>query len=231
MRAATLSALKILDRYPQKRYIPGMTCRLFLLAAALLLNSCIFSNIGKRIRQGGEIHTGLDMSTPADGKLYQTPAQRRKSEAYMVATEYTYVWREPFFCTHYLFAPGWPSASKSHFRPTGRQRPVRITCQDGSPLSLLEVVDAIPAAARPAPAKKSGLPGGRLMDSSYPISPTPTWRRVVAAPFDYVVDPVLTFALSSVYMPCVLLWDSWNQTQEIPGPAVIINIPSSPLTE
>ncbi len=193
------------------------------LAIALLLPSCVFSNIGERIRDGGKIYTGVDISRPVDGKAYQTPAQQSKQdEAYIIAPEYTYVWREPFLCTHYLFHPGWPRGSRGGFRATGRQLPARVSLRNGQISYLLKQEENIPATAKPIAVQ----PGDdRDMHATRPATEPGTWRYIVAAPFAYVVDPVLPFPFSCFTFPGFMLYESFRQNQADPTPGAATIIP------
>ncbi len=189
-----------------------MTLRLTAaLLAATLLCSCVESRIGLRIREMGEVHTGVDYLHPVDGKVYQTPAQRSKKppQACVLAPEITYRVGHSFY---HLHAPyDCDLTSQYGIRPTGRTLVARIDCGRADSYTKLlkdEVGGTIPAGARPSPAEGLIRPG-KFDQIDYgdlaPVTPSPAWRSIAAAPFDYLIDPVLSAAGTTVLWTGILV--------------------------
>ncbi len=183
---------------------------LFVCAAVILLvfPSCIQWNIGECIREAGQIHTGVDICHPVDGKVYSipTPGVNNCKDYFVKAQEVTYRRRPPLFSNDYdLFwgALGVACAPEEavEVQPTGWIFVAAISCDsDMLPLSFKKQVDAIPASATARPVgnvvsseNKSPLDYGSVSHTEASAT-----RKLAAAPFDYVVDPILTVGHSTL---------------------------------
>ncbi len=203
-----------------------------LLAAALLcllLPSCVQWNIGQRIREGGELHTGVDILHPVDGTLYRTPAMRQDNTALARAPEVTYCIYSPLLT---LVGDKDGSRRAAKVTPTGRTRVARLRCEENNKLSLypehtprefIELAEGIPTNAVACPKGSGGKFGAskhRHPDTygslTEPTQPS-TARRLAAAPFDYLIAPALTVPHTQVNNPLIIvtapfgiLWMSQN---------------------
>ncbi len=198
-------------------------------AAALLLPSCVQWNIGQRIREGGEIHTGVDILHPVDNTLYRTSAMRKDGTALARAPEVTYCVYSPLLT---LVGEKDGSRHAAKVTPTGRTRVARLRCEDMNMLSLypehtprefIELAEGIPTNAEACPkgsggkfdTPKYGRPDtyGSLTEPTQPSMA----RRLAAAPFDYLIDPALSVTHTLVNVPLFIvaapfgiLWMSQN---------------------
>ncbi len=182
----------------------------FVCAAAILLvfPSCVQWNIGERIREAGQRHTGGDICHPVDGKVYSipTPGVNNSKDYFVMAQEVTYRRRPPLFSNDYdLFwgALGVACAPEEavDVQPTGRIIAAAISCDgDMVPRSFKKQVNAIPAFA-------TAMPVGNMVSletkspfdyGSISHTEASTTRKLAAAPFDYVVDPILTAGHSTL---------------------------------
>ncbi len=179
----------------------------------LLLPSCVQWNIGQRIREGGEIHTGVDTLHPVDGKLYRTEQVGRSYTAYVRAPEVTYHFRSPLFSSTHesLKAP----RKVVDVRRTGQTRTAVVLCYPTDYLNrksdsrtFLKPADGIPAGARPMAA---GIANERQKESPHSygsissVTPCGWGRKLAAAPFDYVIDPVLGATHTAIAVPVALV--------------------------
>ena len=204
--------------------------RLLLLIALLPLSlvSCTYSNFGSCIRNSGLTHTGVDVRHPMDGKVYRTPAQRKVDEfseawGYVRAPELSYRLDHPFFIS-YNIKGDHNEPEPYDIRPTGK---VRLALAGGydRPSSFKKSVESIPANARACSVKpnKESKP---VLDDDQPQPRPSWWRYVAAAPFDYLIDPVITVAwntttytVSLAATPFLLAYESLSmQTQATPPP-------------
>ncbi len=179
----------------------------------LVLSGCAQYNLGQRIREGGEIHTGVDVLSPAQGKLYRTPGMAEAHTAYAQLPEVTCRLQTPIITT-----PADSDGERRRVRnatPTGQTRAALILCasSDGAtrqtpePRSFIKLVDTIPADALPIDAGKAAE-GAQEQPGSYGwLSTTECgWgRRLAAAPFDYAIDPVLSAAHTILAVPVAIV--------------------------
>ncbi len=183
------------------------------LAVCLLFPSCVRWHLGAAIRDAVDVRVGVDVEHPVGGKVYmrELPAKPNgllEREYYAHAPEVSYHQSTPW--VEFDDAPGEPPLARPavRVRPTGRvvlarfkhererwrglehkllhvQKPSRATyCEEvsapppGATLTLRE-----PREDAPAPTVAS------LGTREHRRSLT---AAIVAAPFDYVVDPVLS---------------------------------------
>ena len=175
-----------------------MKVRLVLLAvAALILSSCV-SNIGGVIRDGAVEQVAVDTGRPVGGVVYQN---RKYASEVMQAPEVVYHGRDGmlydvFVHDCYLCCP--------EVKDTGRQLWVRKS-PDGE-YSLLEE----PPSADWKPVLLKNTP--TVPTRAYRLKPYATrvvgskaLRSVLAAPFDYVIDPLLTVGVNATLLAGELL--------------------------
>ncbi len=179
----------------------------------LMLPGCAQYNIGQRIREGGEIHTGVDVLSPAQGKLYRTADMAGAHTAYALLPEVTCRLQTPIITT-----PADSDGERRRIRditPTGQTRAALILCassddaprQAPEPRSFIKLVDAIPAEAQPIDTGKTAGGAQRQPGSYGWLSTTECgWRRrLAAAPFDYAIDPVLSTAHTLLAVPVAIV--------------------------
>ncbi len=173
--------------------------------AVLLLPSCIMrSNIGKNIREPGTVYTSVYLR-PVDGTIYRTPQQEAqkamycKNPAYARLTEVSFrKASRPWFEAHSILIDDEP---KPHsIRPTGKVRLAEIGVRyDGCPDSVTALVDAIPVDAKEQ--KAATLPDEEeiALDKGAVHAQVSWGRRLAAAPFDYLIDPILSVSMYAGY--------------------------------
>ncbi len=167
---------------------------LFPLLLCLLLPSCVQWNIGLRIRENGETHTGVDVFHPVDGQIHRAPGMGSCDDAYIRAPEVTYTRRTPL-----VEAQGWfwytgdPWKKALHIRPTGREHWALASCEHSTPGSFQRKATP-PAETSATPVEEADARRQALASSYGSLSHTEasTARRLAAAPFDYLIDPALT---------------------------------------
>ncbi len=173
-------------------------------ALCLLLPSCVlYPNIGQRIREPGEICTGLALPA-VGGKVYKATFVDhtiRSGKPSYFTFYYTQVTEVEFTRRSELFHCGalldsYPHPEIRNIRPTGRKRLARVTLdkEDIHPTYVAEAIDALPAHATlshtlPPPAEEAPLELDNRQD--FPHTKAPWSRRIAAAPFDYLIEPVL----------------------------------------
>ncbi len=184
----------------------------------LLLPSCVQCHIGQRIREGGVLHTGVNILHPVDGKLYRTPAMRKDNTAIARAPEVTYCVYSPLL-TLVGEQDSYRIAGK--VTPTGQTRVVRMHCEKeykqcslypaNTPRQFIELAKGIPANAEACPvgkAEKIGVSKSENPDI-YGSLTEPTKpgiaRRLAAAPFDYLIDPVISVAHTAINVPFFII--------------------------
>ncbi len=203
---------------------------LFTIAALLLTQvfpSCVQWNIGKRIRQAGEVHTGVDVFHPVDGKLYRAPSESGYDMAWVRAPEVSYT-RRTELVTSETYEQLWGGSLHSTARnihPSGREH-WALVYRDG-----MKHARGFKSLASPPPPHTPSVPAeqpdrhdvfGKWADDYGSLSHTEagTARRLAAAPFDYLIDPALsavsTIALNVpaacalvVASPFILIWPEW----------------------
>ncbi len=171
-----------------------MTTRLTLaLLVALLLSSCGSLQIGDRIRSSGELHVGVarEHATEHFHLRSNMAALRRGVNVpphIVLAPEVTYRIRRPLFNVY--MADKRPPVD---ITPTGKQRLVYYS--GGEP----ENADALKGLVRVVqnPPKDKGFEcytdAEQLGDLSSPlVTEASLGAQIAAAPFDYVIDPVVT---------------------------------------
>ncbi len=227
------------------------TFHAILIAAAVLLlpglSSCTYSNIGSCIRNSGLVHTGVDVRHPVDGKMYQTPEQRRAregkaKEAYVRAPELSYRLNHPLFIS-YNIKGDFNKPEPYDIRPTGKTRLALArnlieTLPGGgtkaTPWLFRKSVESIPASAR-AYTVKSHPEDRPALEDDLPQPRPAWWRYAAAAPFDYLIDPAITvvwntasYTVSLAALPLVMTWESisYQYFSEPPPPA-----PPAPVEE
>lgn len=164
--------------------------KLCLLAAAVLLSSCI-SNIGGTIRDGAEERIAVDTQRPVDGVVYrnkQSVAEVMQAPEVVFRKRYGLIY-DLFVYDCYLGCP--------EITDTGRQLWVRVnpdgkyTLLDGPPTTAWKPMKLMYQPTTPTAAHRLNPYATRDVGSK-------TLRSVLAAPFDYVVDPVLTIGCNSL---------------------------------
>ncbi len=197
-----------------KRKLGMLSCAV----ALLLLPSCVQCHIGQRIREGGVRHTGVDILHPVDEKLYRTPAMRKDDTAIARAPEVTYCVYSPLLT---LAGDKDGNRTAGKVAPTGQVRVVRLRCEEenkpwsiypaNTPRQFIELAEGVPANAEACPVGKAGKLGAYKLESPYtygsltePTKPSAA-RRLAAAPFDYLIDPVISAAHTAVNVPLFIL--------------------------
>ncbi len=172
-----------------------------LLTFTLLLPSCtITSHIGKSIREAGEVHTGVDIFHPVDGKLHQTAAQHTQSDrAYVLAPEVRYRIYSGTIINHGLDKTTPPHPVVCDLQPTGKNCVAYIACKDGKPSHFIYLDEKFPSNTRAYPMAADGDEKihHRALGKTAPSTQTSLWRRAVALPFDYILDPALSLTLTA----------------------------------
>ncbi len=162
----------------------------------LLLPSCVLrSNIGHNIREAGELCTSVSLR-PVNDTIYMTPGQRKASPG--VTTAYARLPEVTFRCKSHCFAAHSYQRTCEDIRPTGKVRTALVACQGtGCPYNVKAFVEEIPANARAS--TPTELPEAQIIhdERTLPHTQTSWGRRLAAAPFDYLIDPVLTVGLTA----------------------------------
>ncbi len=168
-------------------------------ALMLVLPSCVLrTNIGKNIREAGEIYTSVGLR-PVDGRVYMTPEQRSYKTscihyAYARLPEVTYRQHSDLVDAHSILLHKKPSLSD--IQPTGRIRVALVKCSAlNCPLAVEEMMTDIPANARSYSVGE--MPDKASIDIKEQVSTNEAGvgRRIVAAPFDYLIDPALSVCM------------------------------------
>ncbi len=159
------------------------------LLSALLLPSCVQWNIGARIRESSAVHVGADVTNSV--VRYYRPGHEYGAD-YLLAPEVTYKALPPI--------AGFRSDSHwaKNVQPTGRLVLVDTGLYNKGDRRTTRV-ESLPLGLRAVRSRAGqGTPGPlefplRTGDFESPLArPASTASRIAAAPFDYVVDPVLS---------------------------------------
>ncbi len=168
----------------------------------LLLPSCVFfPHLGQRIREPGEVYTGVGMR-PVDSKIYKLPYSYRDIDGklhhshryYARVPELTFCRKSQLFYCDALHKNAY-HAPACRIRPTGRVRVAEFelnkdmrpdyVCSDSIRDDMPEGVTLSHRLS-----EKDHLPV--LAESwHYPHTKASWSRRIAAAPFDYAIDPAL----------------------------------------
>ncbi len=165
------------------------------LLVALLLPSCVQWRMGERIRESCAVHVGVDVYNPA--VRYYKPGHEFGAD-YVLAPEITYKAPPPIVG----FLSSWEYAKQ--VQPTGKLVLAETAIYQESEPRQTRLAERLPKGLRAVPARVSPEPSRVLMapldtgDIDSPLArPASTGARMVAAPFDYVIDPALS-AVSTV---------------------------------
>ena len=219
-----------------------------LAAAALpaLLPSCSW-NIGERIRSSTALYVGADTRHPVGGELYALPEDRAIGNRYAYVPEVTYRTKPAWVDKPVYF--GAPRES-CDITPTGRTILVRYGHHRGAG-ETVERVEKLPEGCIICPPEPGKEPYRRANGTLRPQTDHElgdfedarrtrgsTGAKIAAAPFDYVVDPVMTVGTTAagtlvglaalcIYYPVMAVCDSVvhlfssDGTEEPPEGAVL----------
>ncbi len=193
-----------------------MTFRSFLPLAAVLcglsltLSSCVRWNIGDRIRHSAETRTGVNISRPVDGLIY--------NGRYVCAPEVTY---RPKSLWVYGGLRERPVAA-TQVKRTGRIVIAEIKpAKDKEPARFVRSVRSLPAGATAAPFhRRPPLTEASLGTTVCNHGENGKWIQMAAAPF-YVIDPALNVLSTPFYWAYVgikTLVTGEDPQWEIPAP-------------
>ncbi len=183
-------------------------------------------NIGERIRQGGELRTGVDVNHPVGNCYYVYRSPGGGAEFYVQAPEVSYrpqislvdiddidyaLDDSKYVLARWMGIPYHAQTAVLDVQPTGR-----ILCAHVGVVTRLRYdsqgVNAVDDSlvfqeqvhALPSPVTEcflKGEQGEAHADSIGTLAVTEKpgdWRRVAAAPFDYVVSPILNFTCTLI---------------------------------
>ncbi len=172
-----------------------------LAAASLLLSSCVHPScllvnwhIGENIRLAGEKHIGVEVTQPVDGKIYRPRGEDAWGTAYLYAPEIRYTLGTTLVdsaCFGIIWGGG--SLFVREMEPTGQVHLVRAWRTRSRATRFEQTVEAIPPGCEPLSVPEE--PHRIFADVTYgSLSHTEVGlgRTLAAAPFDYVIDPLLT---------------------------------------
>lgn len=192
--------------------------QLSVVLCALGLNSCIISNIGGTIRDMGEEKTAVDTNNPVGGVVYRKKGEQHNFQLIMQAPELVYRGRDGLITDNlvhdcYLGCP--------EIRETGRHLWVQVDSQgdydflNGPPSSEWEKVKAWNIRRTPA---------NRLRPYKTQETCNKTLLSILAAPFDYAIDPVLSVGYTTLwYCGEILTLPFWALPQDAQLPEQIRN--------
>lgn len=181
------------------------------LAAAVLLSSCSW-HLGAGIREAHEVRTGVDISRPVDGKLYAARNPLDGWDYYVQAPVVTYNPDTPIVAAGQdMFLKGIPDGARN-VKDTGDFRWCRVLREvtggvtTGNYAELRQTndgslfVESLPAGARPAGVihPEPGCTAPLYIKREFTRWHAPA--SVLAAPLDYVVDPILSLVTTPVYL-------------------------------
>lgn len=183
--------------------------------AVLGLNSCIISNIGGTIRDMGEEKTAVDTNNPVGGVVYRKKGEQYNFQLIMQAPEVVYRGRDGLITDNlvhdcYLGCP--------ELKETGRNLWVQVDSDDydflnGPPSPEWEKVKARNIRRTPA---------NRLRPYKTQETCNKTLLSIIAAPFDYAIDPVLSVGYTTLwYCGEILALPFWALSQDAPPPAQV----------
>ncbi|MBR1981942.1 MAG: hypothetical protein IKA23_04245 [Akkermansia sp.] len=174
-------------------HIPRILTTTVLCLAAMGLNSCIVSNIGGTIRDMGEEKTAVDTNNPVGGVVYRQKGEQRHFQLIMQAPEIVYRGKDGLITDNlvhdcYLGCP--------ELKETGRHLWVRVDSRgdydflNGPPSPEWEKVKAWNIWRTPA---------NRLRPYKTHETCNKTLLSILAAPFDYAIDPVLSVGYTTLW--------------------------------
>lgn len=184
--------------------------------AAMGLNSCIVSNIGGTIRDMGEEKTAVDTNNPVGGVVYRKKCEQHNFQLIMRAPEIVYRSKDGLITDNlvhdcYLGCP--------ELKETGQLLWVRVDSRgdydflNGPPSSEWEKVKAWNIWRTPA---------NRLRPYKTHETCNKTLLSILAAPFDYAIDPVLSVGYTTLwYCGEILTLPFWALSQDAPPPAQV----------
>ena len=183
--------------------------------AAMGLNSCIISNIGGTIRDLGEEKTAVDTNNPVGGVVYRKKGEQYNFQLIMQAPEVVYRGRDGLITDNmvhdcYLGCP--------ELKETGRNLWVQVDSDDydflnGPPSPEWEKVKARNIRRTPA---------NRLRPYKTQETCNKTLLSILAAPFDYAIDPVLSVGYTTLcYCGEILALPFWALSQDASPPAQV----------
>ncbi len=194
-----------------------------LLFIVCTFHSCVQVNIGTRIREGGERRVGACANRPEGGVVYRLAGRGDEGDRYFVrAQELCY---RP--ATPWVTAKGSPLAGLLKLRSRHNARPAQELCPTGRTVVVecervpdprtirtgqqqewegyllcpKALLPALPEGARPEPVGTAlaAAPCDEATLGSFgpAVQEAGTWRLIAAAPFDYLLDPLLSGAAST----------------------------------
>ena len=184
--------------------------------AAMGLNGCIVSNIGGTIRDTGEEKTAVDTNNPVGGVVYRKKGEQYNFQLIMQAPEVVYRGRDGLITDNlvhdcYLGCP--------EVKETGRRLWVQVDSQgdydflNGPPSPEWEKVEA---------RYVWRTQGNRLRPYQTRETCSKTLLTILAAPFDYAIDPVLSVGYTTLwYCGEILALPFWALSQDAPPPAQV----------
>lgn len=197
-------------------HLPRILATTDLCLAAVGLSSCIVSNIGGTIRDMGEEKTAVDTNNPVGGVVYRKKGEQLNFQLIMQAPEVVYWGRDGLITDNlvhdcYLGCP--------ELKETGRHLWVQVDSRgdydflNGSPSPEWEKVKAWniwrTSANRLRPYKTQEICNKTLLS-------------ILAAPFDYAIDPVLSVGYTTLwYCGEILTLPFWALSQDAPPPAQV----------
>lgn len=173
--------------------------------AAVLLPGCVTWNTGKRIQESEVTYTGVDVSRPVGGLLYESRSD--VGFYYMQAPEVTYRERTPMVQVPWLDIG--TEVAATQIKDTGKIRWVRRKSQEAAikkgicPAQVLEsppddlVVARVLSEPSPVPSAKEMGASEVRHEAGYAKT------RLVSMPCQYVVDPLLSVASTAASVPLI----------------------------
>lgn len=171
----------------------------------MLSPSCVVWNTGERIREAAVTYTGVDVSRPVGGLLYESRSD--VGFYYMQAPEVTYRERTPMVQVPWLDIG--TEVAATEIRDTGKVLWVRRAVEGKDkekrlhPAQVLEsppndlTVARVSGEPVPAPAAKEMGAYGINRDAGYAKA------QLLSAPCRYVVDPLLSTVSTTAAVPVV----------------------------
>ncbi len=138
-----------------------------------------------------------------DGQVYMAPEQRRYKNscihyAYARLPEVTYRQHSDLVDAHSILLHKKPGVND--IRPTGRIRVVLVKCSAlNCSLAVEEMMTDIPANARAYSVGEMPDKTSINIKEQAPTTEAGVGRRIAAAPFDYLIDPVLSVCMYAGY--------------------------------
>ncbi len=185
----------------------------------LLLSSCMELQIGEVIRCPMQTASTIDASKPyknvayrvsADEYVYQAPVVTRTLESRSIYLNLL----NPHKSSKYYRSP---------MKATGERRWVRVTRERNSTIFNAKALEAAPdlSRTRKVDASSFSYEGEPVFPFAYMSDRTTMTRRILAAPFDYVIDPIVsipltvtTYAAVIVVVPLSYAW-TISESEEV----------------